>query len=397
MNSAAQKYYPILLRVFRFAVIVQIFTISFSIAASSIGFGLACFAYAGLLFLDRRRTIIPTGLERWFGLYLGAVALMCLFALFPGEAWFNSRRVLLIAVVYFLPLLLRSETAVRRFILALGALTAAQSIVELVYYYSHAGERLGFLQIYMTTAGIKMIILLVVIPLAFEKNPGRFQRLLVVATSLITAYALVLTETRSSWLGFIAGILVVSLLSYRQLAIPLAAAILAVLLFMPGHVQERIRNMFQTERVERTATIQSNLNRVRMWRTGLRIWRDHPLTGVGDANMCVIYRWYVVPNDDTEGCHLHNNYIHLLATHGAIGLTAVLVLFAFIVLKEWRLARLPRGTLPQIVGIGSLGAFVGFFINGMAEYNFGDHEILVLLWMSVGLAVAVERIRSATR
>lgn len=392
-SSSTLKIY----RAFQVAVIVQIFFLSFSIAISSIGFGAACVLYGVLLFMDRTRVWQPNHLEKYFLVYIAAVVLMCLFAIYPADAWINSRRGLLIAVVYFIPLLLTNKQSLWWFVCAFGVLIALQSIIEIGLYYFEALQRLGYFQNHMTTGGIKMIVLLVLIPFLFWKEATQRDKIIVGICCAIILYALILTETRSSWLGFGAGAVFIGIVSYRSVLIALTAVTLVVIFFIPGKIQERVRHMFQTDQVEQsTATIQSNINRMNMWKTGIRMFKDHPVFGVGDGQVWDIYRMYTIPHDETEGGHLHNNYIHILATHGIVGLISVFALFYGIIKEEWKLVRLKRRSLAQIVGLGSLAAFTGFFINGMAEYNFGDHEILVLLWMTVGLAVAAGRMKVIT-
>ncbi len=40
-----------------------------------------------------------------------------------------------------------------------------------------------------------------------------------------------------------------------------------------------------------------------------------------------------------------------------------------------------------------MGAYAGFHVNGLFEWNFGDAEIAMLLWMTVGLALASKSIK----
>jgi O-antigen ligase len=118
---------------------------------------------------------------------------------------------------------------------------------------------------------------------------------------------------------------------------------------------------------------------------------DHPLVGVGDGEMHTMYREYVPDAIKDEGGHLHNSYVHILATHGAIGFIAMLALFAAIALREWRVYRTESDNEIGALALGGLAAFVGFLVNGMAEHNFGDHEIILLLWTTLGLVNAAQR------
>jgi O-antigen ligase len=91
---------------------------------------------------------------------------------------------------------------------------------------------------------------------------------------------------------------------------------------------------------------------------------------------------------------MHNNFIMFGATLGIPGLLVMLALFLKIFLVEIRILRLIPGDDWLLRGtvLGSLAAFIGFQVNGLFEWNFGDSEISMLLWLTVGLALAVERI-----
>lgn len=44
------------------------------------------------------------------------------------------------------------------------------------------------------------------------------------------------------------------------------------------------------------------------------------------------------------------------------------------------------------VALGSLAAYTGFLVNGLFEWNFGDSEVIMLVWLLTGLALATERL-----
>jgi O-antigen ligase len=105
-----------------------------------------------------------------------------------------------------------------------------------------------------------------------------------------------------------------------------------------------------------------------------------------------LYVTYIVPIDAAEGGHLHNNFMTLLVTIGFVGFAATMAIFVKIVQLDLRAARRTRGHwLYGSVTAGCLAAFIAFQINGLFEWNFGDHEIAVLLWFTVGLVLLAER------
>ncbi|HAP35584.1 MAG TPA: hypothetical protein DCQ28_06420 [Bacteroidetes bacterium] len=129
-----------------------------------------------------------------------------------------------------------------------------------------------------------------------------------------------------------------------------------------------------------------------MWETGLRMWSDKPILGFGDIDLYKTYLTYRTPTGDEPAGHLHNNYVHLLVTLGGAGLLIVLFLFFMVLKTEYGIFSTHRSDpLIRNISLGAISVFSGFLINGIFEWNFGDHEIMVFVWFTVGLCLAVER------
>ena len=122
MTNVLTKLDSVLLTALRTAIIVQVLSLSLSIALSSIAFALAVILYLYFFFKHRELVYRPFGLEKYFLAYIIAVILMCLFAWYPADAWSNSRRVLLIAGVFFIPVICTNEKSIVRYLLTLKLL-----------------------------------------------------------------------------------------------------------------------------------------------------------------------------------------------------------------------------------------------------------------------------------
>jgi O-antigen ligase len=371
-------------------VAIQVTGLLFSIALSSIAFVLAAAAFTVLAVLRPREVFLRNGLEPYILALAGASALSVVFAVHPLESLVDARRLLLYLLVLFIPLAFDRLHTLRRFVLAVAVVAALHSAVEIVVYYTGAQDRLGFFQHYMTSAGIKMLVLLLVLPQALERGVARRERIAFAAASVVLMVALVLTQTRSSWIGFGVGMFVVGIVAYRSVFAVLAALVIGFVLLAPGGLMERVTNMFATQQGEvATSTVASNQYRMRMWETGWRMFLSDPLTGVGEGRMYEQYRTWVPDAQKDEGGHLHNTYVHILATHGAPGLVALLVMFAAVLRLSWRTWRMAGRSPVGALALGAGTAVIGFLVNGMAEYNFGDHEVMVLVWTAVGIVLAV--------
>jgi len=117
---------------------------------------------------------------------------------------------------------------------------------------------------------------------------------------------------------------------------------------------------------------------------------DRPVFGWGDIGLRNYYVTYVTPLTDGEGGHLHNNFMESLVTLGVPGFLAVLFLFWKIGELMFRTALEKRhGAFGRALGTGLLASYAGFHVLGLFEYNFGDHEVMVLIWFMTGLAAAL--------
>ena len=77
----------------------------------------------------------------------------------------------------------------------------------------------------------------------------------------------------------------------------------------------------------------SDITRVEVWKTALRVFIDHPWTGYGPGNFYLAFRRYtnwdlvdIVGSVNYVQAHAHNDILHVLATMGIIGFVAYILL-----------------------------------------------------------------------
>ncbi len=137
-------------------------------------------------------------------------------------------------------------------------------------------------------------------------------------------------------------------------------------------------------------TGESNRNRLSMWRIGWEIFLDHPLFGVGDIDLAKIFKQYNRPYEKEIKGHLHNNFFHLLATLGGFGIISVVMLFVMMIRKNLQVFRkTPGRSFERALVMGAMASFASFIGAGLTEFNFGDHEIITMVWFSAGVTFAV--------
>ncbi len=363
-------------------IIAEISLISVSIAAASVVLAVI-FGLLILLCVRERSWIIPRlPIDAAVAAYIAAEFLSAAFSDQTMDALKNSKRLLLIVMVYATAVAFTEKVRLRSGLKIFTGAVAFLSVAEIVLHITQGTERLYVFQHYMTTGGLKMIVTVLMIPFIIDRDSPIRVRKYFGAMIIPILTALILTNTRSAWLGLIAGVFVIGVVRYRTVLAVLAAAIVLFFLFGPEQQVERAKSIVDLNN-------STNVGRFNMWSTGFTMWKDKPLLGFGDIDLYQTYLTYRTPTGDEPAGHLHNNYVHLLVTLGAVGLSAVLFLFVTIMRAQLATVRkYSHDPFVRNVALGSLAVFAGFAVNGMFEWNFGDHEVMIFVWTIVGWSFA---------
>ena len=302
------------------------------------------------------------------------------FSLAPGPSLVESREVLLFLVVPLVHALANGERArtVVTVVLASGTAAALIGVAQYLFFgHDHLGQRpSGSMGHYMTYAGVLMLLTGAALSrLLFDARDRGWA----FAALPALAVALVVTLTRSAWIGAAVGAGVVLILRDRRL---LALAPVAVALFMalaPAQVVGRVYSIFDL-------SDPTNRDRLAMVTVGTGMVRDHPLTGVGPGLVEAAYDEYR-PADavNVTNPHLHNVPLQIAAERG---LPALALWGWFLVAATLDLNRRLRDRRSRTLAIAGLASLAAMLAAGMFEYNFGDSEFLMLLLVLVSLPAA---------
>jgi O-antigen ligase len=228
----------------------------------------------------------------------------------------------------------------------------------------------GFTSHWMTFAGLLMFAFIFFLVYIFYEKRTKI-KMVIAASLLLILAAILISLTRSVWVGMF--IAVGSFIIYYKPKILYAAvpAALILVFILPQSVKNRVVSIFDTQN-------ETNRDRIYMIKTGIKIFKEYPLTGVGATNVGKVYDKYKPKEAALSNPHLHNNFLHELAERGIFALLSLLAAFISIFILLVR--KIKTGTGPaKTVAAGVLFAFIGFLTAGMFEYNFGDTEIKFML------------------
>lgn len=370
---------------------------SLSIAVTQITLGLGLALLLVRFVLTGRRPP-RLGLE-WPALALAAwAALMIPFSTDPEQSLVFYRRFFLFAALWLGAAAATGEGRRAWFMACLLAGAAISSLwgagVLLAETGSLFGRRLGQFSNPMTSGAVLMAAALAAGAVLLQRGlPGRLRAAVALCAVPILG-GLVLTVTRSAWFGLAAGSLAMLVVARPRLLLPagLGTVLLAVtILFAPdGLLPERMARVTSAENLTGGA---STSRRLTMWRGGLAMVRDKPLTGVGDRDLRNVGPLYFEEDPDYYHGHLHSNPVMLAAIWGLPGLALALVFVAAQAVLLWR-----RGRALDRAGVrappwavvwttAALGVWCGLFVAGLFEWYFGDAETQTLNLAIVGIAL----------
>ena len=344
--------------------------LQFSIAAAGILLTVTIGLWIALLAAEGGRPAAPPFVAALLA-YAAATFVSAAFSLDPAASFVDSREVLLFVVAPVVYRLARGERAqtVATLVVTVGAVSAVWGVVQYgILEYDHLGQRpAGTMGHYMTYSGLLVLTIALAAARVLFDGRRRLWSALVMPALLV---ALVVTLTRSYWVGAAAALAVLCLLKdLRLLAVaPVLAAL--VLAFAPPSITNRIYSTFDAQ----DPTVR---DRLAMARAGMRIVRDHPWTGVGPDMVQEVYpRYRDAGAVRDENPHLHNVPVHIAAERG---LPALAIWCVFVVSAIRHLFRRLGDDHARPLAAAGLAAMAGMLTGGLFEYNFGDSEFLMLL------------------
>ena len=229
----------------------------------------------------------------------------------------------------------------------------------------------GLTSHWMTYSGLLMFTFIFFFVFLFYEKRKKVKIMTAISLVFILT-SILLSLTRSVWAGIFVSI-GVFIIYYKPKILYTAIPTLLLLVFiLPESVKSRVISTFNTKN-------DTNMDRFYMYKTGIKIFKNYPFTGVGANNIERVYDTYKPSEAELSNPHIHNNFLQILAERGIF--TVLSLLAAFISIFILLVKKIKNSIdFEKIVATGVLFVFIGFLIAGMFEYNFGDTEIKFMLF-----------------
>jgi O-antigen ligase len=214
---------------------------------------------------------------------------------------------------------------------------------------------------------------------------------LLLAAVVGLVFALGMTVTRASWIGFAVSVAVMLMMSVSRRTLLIAGAC-AIPLVLGGLILlQQKRNVGLID-----AQDQSTSWREMVWREGFDLLVSSPrhlLVGVGMDSIKGHWReWRLFDEGRQPIGHMHSNLLQIALERGVPALIVWLLLMAVYARMLIGIVRTSID-LPEARGValGAFGGLAGFFVSGVVHYNWGDSEVVTVFYFIMGLSLVLER------
>jgi len=366
-----------------------------SIAVSQAAMGIA--AVFSLVDRGRRSALRwqAVGLEGPLLAWTAATLLATLFAADPIASAVKMKKVVLMTMVLWPPAVISRRWSLGRLYMGLLFSAGVASLYGVLTFFLQGGPELGvrirgFHGFYMTNSGLLLLCTFPALLFAATKEiaPSYRWGAGIAAAAILSAQFFGCLP--GAWFGTAAGMAYLSLRRRRWIAAVVLVATAASLFFVPPVLQETARELLDPGSP-------SNQDRLRVWENGITLFAHDPWTGWGLHDLRDEYARVKAPGEPLQG-HMHSVPVQIAASMGVPGLLA----FGWLIAACFRVLRRAHEAtrdvaFPRAIVEGAEAGLVAFLAAGLVEWNFGDSEILALLFFLIGTAIAAGHLAGRER
>ena len=388
---------------------VYIYTLSLFISKSGVNIGLGFLALAFLLYLWDKRKIRLTTEEKYI---LVILVLLPIFSLFSAGGTHSFQRALEKSYRYLpifsIPLFITSERVIK-IILSLFSLSIFISFINGIFFYkklkwnfnarliSFSSHPLD--EAHILAMGSLLLLALIIYNIKFKKYKELPIYLLAFILALI---ALVMTQGRGAWLGFLGGLFVVVFLLMKNKKLFIVGVILVGVLGVGAVTSKGLENNRYIKRFESIQNLEDTSNKIRlfMWESSIDMFKNNLPFGVGRDNAGkyaleymekknkydeMKHKWAKAHLKEIAGSgNLHSMYFTTLAEEGILAFPFI-GMFLFILYRQFRYCIARERDLNFYLVVGTMGMLVAVLVGGFTENVWREIWKSNVLVFSLGL------------
>lgn len=210
----------------------------------------------------------------------------------------------------------------------------------------------------------------------YSKEKG--EKILYSLASALIFISIILTFSRNAWLAMFFGIcFMVLFYNWKIIIFPALAGCLS--LMVPA-VKSRLGDFSQL----------TDDPRIKMWKTAIKMIKDHPIFGVGNGNYVSLYDEYVAKYPELMYYHnkrfpSHNSYLKVQSELGIFGITLFITILIGTIFKLKKFFNVCKDNFSKLFYRGFLISVISFLIMNVADNLFFVPKVTMYFWIMVAI------------
>ncbi len=249
--------------------------------------------------------------------------------------------------------------------------------------YAYADKRIGATLDNPNNLGAFLILAIfpIIMITIYEKN--KLKKLIYSCISLLIIINIVLTDSRNAVMGLAIGaVILVITFSWKLIFIIGPAAIISM--FIP-RISHRILDITNSAQ---------NASRISLWKTAVKMIKEHPILGVGNGNYVSLYDDYVKKYPELKypwftHYPCHNSYLKVTSELGILGIISFIFILIFSFLKVKQVAFHAKDKFYRYFCMGILASMAAFYFMNISDNLFFVPKTTTYFWMLLAISQAI--------
>lgn len=230
-----------------------------------------------------------------------------------------------------------------------------------------------------------------ILGLTFYYFQGK-QKIMFVFASILSLVGVALTYSRPTLLAVYVALFFFGLMEKNK---KLIISLIILILAFPFLLPKSIKN-FAQEVNYNPLRFMCNDDRIAIYRNSFNMIKAHPIIGLGANTYMKNYKNYKESPEyrtitTANFVYAHNNFLHLAAEIGLIGL-GIFIWLLYKLLKQCvNIYRHLDDCFFKITSLSLLACLIAFLINGLTESSLYSSRVAMIFWYLAGLSIALKK------
>ncbi|MCK9433023.1 MAG: O-antigen ligase family protein [Candidatus Omnitrophica bacterium] len=216
-----------------------------------------------------------------------------------------------------------------------------------------------------------------------------WKKLFMIIAAACGAAGILMTFSGGAAIGFFTAVLFLALVRRHKVIL---ICILAILLATPFIIPRNLKDWARQVNYNPVVFVCSP-QRITLYATAWNMIRHHPVTGVGINTFSKNYSNYKLAEMEKyaatpDGMYGHNNFLHLTAETGFLGLGIFLGFLFMLFRGAWRRYLALEDDFLKISALSLIACVIAFLVNGLTETSLFN-QIGASFWFVAGLLLSL--------